>query len=139
MSKHLVSLLLLIACSNASADDDGHSVCSNATINGNYGFSMTGSIQPFGNVALSGTIRSNGRGSFSGVEMASIGGQIAQATYSGAYSVNADCTGTAQYQLVAPNLVMSRSINFVITKRGAEFFMLSTVPGSILAGKAQRQ
>lgn len=138
MLKHLVVGLLFVACSPVFANDDGRGRCSNATINGNYGFSMTGSIQPIGNVALSGTIRSDGHGSFSGVEMGSVGGQIVQATYTGTYAVNADCTGTAQYQLVAPNLVMSRTISFVITKRGAEFFMLSTVPGSILSGKAQR-
>lgn len=133
------ALFFLAACSNAFADDDGPYICSTNTLNGNYGFAMDGTIQPMGSVALAGTIRSNGRGAFSGVEMASVGGQVYQATYSGSYSVNADCTGSAHYQLVAPNLVMSRSVAFVITKRGAEFFMLSTVPGSVLSGKAQRQ
>lgn len=66
MLKHLVVGLLFVACSPVFANDDGRGRCSNATINGNYGFSMTGSIQPIGNVALSGTIRSDGHGSFSG-------------------------------------------------------------------------
>lgn len=140
LKRFALALFFVAACSSASADDEYETyTCSNATITGNYGFSMSGTIQPFGNVAMVGTIRSNGRGSFSGVETASVGGQIYQATYSGTYSVSADCTGSAQYQLIAPNFVMSRSIAFVITKKGAEFFILSTVPGSVLSGKAQRQ
>ena len=138
LKRFALASLLFVACSTAFADDDDD-VCSKATLNGNYGFLMDGTIQPFGPVVLSGIIRSNGRGAFSGVETASVGGQIYQATFSGSYTVNADCSGSAQYQLVAPNLVMSRSVAFVITKGGAEFFIMSTVPGSIVGGKAQRQ
>lgn len=135
-----VALLLGSVSFGAMADDDGQSdVCSSATLNGSYGFVMNGTIQPFGQVALSGVIRANGAGAFSGGEVASIGGQIMQATYSGSYTVNPDCTGQAQYQLVAPNFVSTRSMAFVITKGGKEFFLISTVPGSIISGTAQRQ
>lgn len=140
LKRFALASLLFVACSTAFADDDDdEKECSKATLNGNYGFLMDGTIQPFGPVVLSGIIKSNGRGAFSGVETASVGGQIYQATFTGSYTVNAVCSGSAQYQLVAPNLVMSRSVAFVITKGGAEFFIMSTVPGSIVGGKAQRQ
>lgn len=135
-----VALLLGIVSLGVMADDEEDSeVCSRATLNGSYGFVMDGTIQPFGQVALSGVIRTNGAGAFSGGEVASIGGQVMRATYSGSYSVNTDCTGQAQYQIVAPNFVATRSVAFVITKGGKEFFIISTVPGSIVSGKAQRQ
>lgn len=136
-----VALVLAVSSFNAFADDDDDdrvTVCSRATLNGNYGFAMDGTMQPVGPVALAGIIRANGAGAFSGVEVASIGGQIVQATYTGSYTVNPDCTGQAQYQLVAPNFVATRSMAFVITNGGKEFFMMSTVPGSVISGKAQR-
>lgn len=140
MFKNLAVALLLGSVSfGVMADDDDGDACSRATLNGSYGFVMDGTIQPFGPVALSGVIRTNGAGAFSGGEVASIGGQILQATYSGSYTVNPDCTGQAQYQLIAPNFVSTRSVAFVITKDGKEFFIISTVPGSVISGKAQRQ
>lgn len=139
MFKYWAVALLLGSVPFGAMADDESSACSPATLNGSYGFVMDGSIQPFGQVALAGVIRANGAGAFSGAEVASVGGQITRASYSGSYTVDPDCTGQAQYQIVAPNFVATRSVAFVITKGGKELFLISTVPGSTISGTAQRQ
>jgi hypothetical protein len=74
----------------------GH--CSLGSSAGNYGFTLTG-------VVITGTgpvpIAAVGRaaldtaGNVSGTESRSVGGGFADETFSGTYTVNSDCTGTA--------------------------------------------
>jgi hypothetical protein len=77
------------------ADEGGR--CSLATVAGNYGFTLTGTlILPTGGVGVAGaglaTITSEGN--FSGTESRSVGGGTAQETLGGTITVNSDCTGT---------------------------------------------
>jgi len=74
--------------------DEGTS-CSLATVAGNYGFTISGTlILPTGGapVAAMGRATFGANGSFSGTETRSLGGSVAEETLEGTYKVNPDCT-----------------------------------------------
>lgn len=76
--------------------DEGTS-CSLATVAGNYGFTITGTlILPTGGVPVGAIGRATfgANGSFSGTETRSLGGSVAEETLEGTFKVNPDCTGS---------------------------------------------
>src|ERR1035438_211782 len=90
-----VTALALALSSTAKADDKG---CSNATLRGSYAQTGTGVITappdqacPFANV---GTLVFDGNGGLTGALVVSSNGSSSQATETGTYTVNSDCTGT---------------------------------------------
>jgi len=71
--------------------------CSTAKLAGNWAFTLNGTlILPTGPVPIAavGTATLEANGTLSGTEARSVGGQYAQETSSGTFSVNPDCTGT---------------------------------------------
>jgi len=72
--------------------------CSLAGSSGQYGFTLTGVlILPTGPVTIAAVGRASldADGNASGTESRSVGGEFADETFTGTYSVNAGCTGTA--------------------------------------------
>lgn len=70
--------------------------CSLATVAGNYGFTLTGTlVLPTSGVPVAGTglATISEAGNFSGTESRSVGGGVAQETLGGTVTVNSDCTG----------------------------------------------
>jgi hypothetical protein len=110
------------------ADEGGR--CSLATVAGNYGFTLTGTlVLTTGGVPVAGaglaTISSEGN--FSGTESRSLGGGIAQETIGGTVAVNSDCTGT----LTAPvfesgNLVRTSIFSLVFDDNARELRAIQT-------------
>src|SRR5215213_3798141 len=98
--------------------------CSNATLDGTYLFAQNG-VEIKGNeqrpFALAGYEVFDGNGKVKGVQSANINGEITRnERFSGTYTVNADCTGTATYsdgtrydQFIAPD---GSELTFVLTK-----------------------
>jgi hypothetical protein len=85
-----VSLLVLGLVSRVQAGD-----CSNNSLKGTYGASCEGTIVGAGPVAVVGVLTADGDGSISGVETLSVNGEITTGvTFTGTYTVNADCTGS---------------------------------------------
>ena len=85
-----VSLLVLGLVSRVQAGE-----CSNASIKGTYGFSCEGTIVGVGPLAVIGVFTADGKGNGSGVETLSLNGVIIPGvTFTGTYTVNADCTGS---------------------------------------------
>ncbi len=83
--------LLIVPAANARS-------CSLAGVAGNYGFTLTGVvILPTGPVPIAavGRIVITAAGTTSGTESRSVGGGFADETFTGTYTVNPDCTGTA--------------------------------------------
>lgn len=81
----------------ATVRADGGASCSLATVAGNYGFTISGTlVTPTGGVPVAAIGRGTfgADGSFSGTETRSLGGSVAQETLAGTYKVNSDCTGT---------------------------------------------
>jgi len=75
--------------------------CSLAGSSGQYGFTLTGVvILPTGPVPIAAVGRANldVAGNASGTESRSVGGGFADETFTGTYTVNSDCTGTATIQ-----------------------------------------
>jgi hypothetical protein len=81
--------------------------CTNAMLNGTYGYVLEGFFLPNQGVRLGGTLigASNGietfdgNGNTSGSETVNISGDTHQQSYTGTYSVNPDCTGSITLDL----------------------------------------
>jgi hypothetical protein len=98
--------------------------CSNATLKGTYLFAQNG-VEIKGDeqrpVAIAGYEVFDGNGKVKGVDSSNFNGEITRnERFSGTYSVNADCTGTATYsdgtrydQFIAPD---GSILTFVLTK-----------------------
>jgi len=90
--------LILVAMMASLAPEVHANSCSLANSSGQYGFTLTGVlILPTGPVPIAAVGRASldATGIANGTESRSVGGEFADETFTGTYSVNADCTGTA--------------------------------------------
>ena len=78
----------------------------------------------------------DGRGNVSGSSTADYGGQSFPVTFTGTYSVNPNCTGSATFNLGDDNLVHR---NLVIVAEGKEVEFVSTDLGLVIAGSMKKQ
>jgi hypothetical protein len=132
-----VTALALALSSPTKADDKG---CSNATLRGSYAQTGTGVITappdqagPFANV---GTLIFDGNGGLTGALVVSSNGSSSQATETGTYTVNSDCTGTYTVQ-IAPFGITSQAF-FAIDTNGDELEIIVTDPGSVITCVAKK-
>ena len=100
----------------ARAQDEGG--CSNASLQGSYGFQRQGFNPAVGHVGGIGVITFDGNGNLSGVQtnVAETTG-VSRNTFSGTYEVNPDCTGSA--------VSGSTTVDFVIVS-DKEVFAITT-------------
>lgn len=114
--------------------------CSGETIFGKYGYKLEGTIVGLGKVVLNGVIAH--RRDFSGNFL--ISGEDALnadnltlpvRTYSGSYSIKADCTGTGVYTDSIGNTV---NYKIVVVNGGQKLFFMGLDPGVIVNGVAER-
>ena len=118
-----VSLLVLGLVSRAQAEE-----CSNASIKGGYGLSGEGTVVGVGPLAVIGVLTADGKGNGSEVETISFNGDIVQgATFTVAYTVNADCTGS----FVSTGLGSVFHNDFVLDDNKKEFRLMATEPGFV--------
>lgn len=87
-----VALLSIGSTANAAT-------CSTATVSGDWGFTLTGTVilpAPTGPVPLAAVLHGTAdvNGNVSGVEARNLGGQYADETFTGAWTVSSDCVGT---------------------------------------------
>ena|SRR5271155_1541619 len=117
--------------------------CSNATLQGSYGFTSTGTILPplFGQPSYSfdgpaGPFAEVGRQTFDGDEkgeteytatISNNGETTPGLLFKGTYSVNKDCTGTMTLTQTTP-FPSTVTFNFVIDDNGSEIRALLTGP-----------
>jgi hypothetical protein len=87
--------LLLAASSTASAEGHHHKRCSNATLDGSYGYYRAGTILPDGGPLVAvGIFTYDGDGHTFGSESVNRNGELAfDQSGTGGYQVNPDCTG----------------------------------------------
>jgi uncharacterized protein (TIGR03437 family) len=71
--------------------------CTNATVNGPYGYALEGWLSPLTGVADAGQDTADGVGHFTGATTTSFGGTIEPRTLSGTYQVNSDCSATSTF------------------------------------------
>ena len=105
----LVSLLI-VPVANARS-------CSLTGSTGKYGFTLTGVVIP-GTVpvpiAAVGRAALDATGNVSGTESRSVGGGFADETFTGTYTVNPDCTGTATLNFSEAGQLVRTSILSII-------------------------
>ena len=99
MKRHTISTLLaivllasLVVSRSAVARDHG---CSTTLTAGDWAFTDIGSIVGLGPFGAIGTFTLDAAGNVVGEQTNSVNGNVSHLTFSGTYTVNSDCTGTA--------------------------------------------
>ena len=129
-------LVLLIATVFSLCLSGWGATCSNATIKGSYGYSVTGVASDGSAIASVGHFKADGKGSFVGTQTTSSGGQISSNVPTmGTYSINSDCTGSGTIT------INNKQSNFgmVVVSGGKAFQILSTDSPNVQGGTATAQ
>jgi hypothetical protein len=133
-----VTALALSIATTAKADDKG---CSNATLQGTFAYTSTGSITSppdlAGPIAEVGAETFDGKGTTAATATLSSNGTILQLAITGTYTVNSDCTGTMELQVVSP-FQATVDVYFVIDNAGDEFQGMETNTGFVITRVARR-
>jgi len=120
--------LILVAMLASLAPEARANSCSLANSSGQYGFTLTGVlILPTGPVPIAavGRVRLDAAGNASGTESRSVGGEFADETFIGTYSVNADCTGSATINFYeSGQLVRTSVLSMVFDANNREIRMV---------------
>jgi hypothetical protein len=110
--------------------------CSNATLQGNFGYSATGTLLPAavpppfeGPFAEVGRQTFDGKGNTEATATLTANGNVFKVTIEGTYTVNPDCTGSL-IRYVSPLGVTAHS-DLVIDDDGAELRAISTDSGAV--------
>jgi len=100
--------------------------CSNASLKGAYGFQIGATVLPAGTPrGVLDRVNFDGKGHFTDAVTFNDNGTSTHRQNTGAYSVNADCTGT-----FFPDT--GGTIGFVVVQGGKEFYQLRTSPSNIV-------
>ena len=114
--------------------------CGVRSLHGFYGYAVRGQVIPPGipelDTAIAGRIVFDAHGGLSGYEWASTNGAQETVTFTGSYSVQADCTGTAT--LVNSN-GRTDHIKFGLINGGEGLHFTVTDPGAVITGRVTRQ
>jgi hypothetical protein len=118
-----------------SAEAGEHKACSNASLQGSFGFTNTGTNialpPPFGGpIAQIGRQAFDGRGNTDATATLSANGNIVkEVTVQGTYLVNPDCTGSMTIYILP--FAATADLDFVIDDDGEELRTISTGAGAI--------
>lgn len=115
--------------------------CSNATLQGTFAYTSTGTIisppEIAGPIAEVGSETFDGNGSTAATATLSSNGTILQLAITGTYTVNSDCTGSATLQVVSP-FQATVDVFFVIDNAGDEFQGMETNDGFVITRVGRR-
>ena len=117
-----VSMFVVGAVPNAQARD-----CSNASLQGAYGFSVGAIVAPGTPRGILGRFSFDGRGNWTNTLTINDNGTVRQVNDHGSYTVNADCIGR-----LFPLTGAMGTIEIVLVDGGNEFYQLRTDPSSIV-------
>jgi hypothetical protein len=102
----------------------------NATMNGAYVMSGSGTVVGLGPIATVGIVTYDGQGGGTSTSTTSVNGSIIRGTSPGTFVVNRDCTGTKTFG--------TNNFDFVITPDGSKITWIITNPGAAVTGTAVR-
>ena len=110
------------------------SECTNASINGSYGYLFSGLLSgaPY---AEEGQVVSTGTGNISAVSAVNLNGTLTQVTANGTYTVLSDCSGTAQLT----NQFGTHHFSFAVVEDGHLAIFSETDAGAVISGSANSQ
>ena len=109
--------------SGALADQAGK--CSAQTLKGSYGIKFEGIKLPDKHFVSVSRITFDGRSSFTTTETGRFEGDLVSRTFTGPYTVNADCTGTAH---IVPSTGGFVNLAIVVVRKGKEVHAVVTAP-----------
>jgi hypothetical protein len=132
----LAALALMNTLPASAGDGEVGKRCTLSSLRGKYGYSYQGTVEGFGGVAAVGPINFDGAGNTSATYSVNLGGTNFQGSFTGAYTVNPDCTGTVRIDL--PLLGTSSHGRFVIVDGGREAFFMGIDDGVTVTGVAKR-
>ena len=128
-----IAILLLTATSALGAEP----VCSQATLNGTYVTSGSGTLSAgstgSASMASVGKVTYDGRGNGQAKYTQSAGGVTQRGTGTGTYTVNSDCTGSKNFGGAG-----GVDYDFVVTADGREIVWIITNSGMVVSGRAIR-
>jgi hypothetical protein len=106
-------------------------VCTNATVAGTWGTTMTGTLIPStGAVPFAAVARAtyDGMGNYSGTQTRSNNGTVSRVAFQGTYTVNSDCSGkkTTRGYDQSGNLLNTVEQDFVLVNYGKELIEIFT-------------
>jgi hypothetical protein len=139
----LLAVSMLYAQSVVAQETSGKvRECSNATLQGDFGYTSTGSLlasipmlpPPFaGPFAEVGRQTFDGKGDTDASATLSANGNIQAVTIAGTYTVKSDCTGTMTLNVSPLGLVAN--LNLVIDKDGTELRAIVTDSGGFIESR----
>jgi hypothetical protein len=130
-----VFLLMSFCCGYAQNNDDG---CTNASLKGEFGFSITGTNAGVGPFATVGRFVSDGKGNITGVATEAILPVIGpNQAFTATYTVTSECAGSAV--LTFTDSGAATHLNFVLVDRGREILIIVTDRGAVESGSAKKQ
>ena len=133
-------LLLFLNLTAAQADNRDPKPCSVATLEGGFGYTVTGALVSgtfAGPFAAAGKLTFDGMGNFENIRTISRNGNILpNEEGSGTYTVNPDCTGTFTF---TEGGVVTLGTDIVIDDNGNEIRMVATSPGTVLTIVGRKQ
>ncbi len=109
--------------------------CGNANFQGGYGYTFNGTSDG-GLFVSAGRLVADGHGNLSGAETASFDGDVFHRRYTGTYTVNQDCTGSAT---TIDGEGTTTACDFVIVAGGQELRVVEADPGTAIIGTLKRQ
>ena|SRR5882724_5263069 len=116
--------------------DDG---CTNASLNGAYGYSQSGffySQNGLGLFGATGRFAADGNGALTGADTLSVDGSVVRGRkYTGTYSIASDCSGSIVLQTSAG----TTNFDVVLNNNGQEVNLVETDANTIITGTAHQQ
>jgi hypothetical protein len=119
----------------AVAVAQGTAKCTDAGAKHTYSMELTGIVTSVGQVALAGQLVLNGKGSITGTATLSLDGSIVNAApVTGTYTINSNCTGTAQF---TPKGQSAINLALVVVNADKEMLAVETDASTIVSGILQ--
>jgi hypothetical protein len=131
----LGTMVLGLGCF-AQSGEDNNNECSVGSLQGSYGYFLSGPLIGVGPVAAVGILTLDGAGGLSAQDTVSNNGVIGHRHGLGAYTMDSNCTGSAS--LNGDFLGFSADFTVVPKSRGDAFTFIVTNPGTNQAGEASK-
>lgn len=130
----VVALVATLVISSLATRTSAQERCNNASLLGSYAFQVDGT-NVNGSFAAVGKNSYDGKGNLKGVIVISSNGAIIPASYTGTYTLNADCTGIKSAAL---DIGLTVNFYFVVDSNLREIRMIVTDPGFTVSGSARK-
>jgi len=140
MNRKIMLITLTIPLLTSTLSFAAGPSCSMAKVSGSYGYTTNGFVLApngvFVPAAAAGRIDFDAQGNVSGTQTRVVAGSALAETYSGTYTVNADCTG--DFNVVVQPDTRTSSVHLVWTDNRKGISAVFTTPGFVLTATASR-